>query len=643
MIGLFDALVLAHTKMKVNRVRTWVAVSISGLLFGVLISVVVISQGVFNSVDSFSEEGFGKRYFVAANRSSTELVNVEEELSRGSFISEVEKSYSQGIASRQQEARVLGLSYDPSRDDPSPVVIDETSKKKKIEYSSIDHWSVEPILSEIIKIKEASSAVSADSATEGYNVKSILAQERVLSPSTGSIEFMKDGKEAIAELSDEDLRLQKSGYGYYQDSENFLSVVDGTLAQPFIQSDSFDYSKGEIPVILTLGKAESLIGLDSLPSGSSASAKMERIKEVRSRISEATAMFCYRNYSSQSLLSQAVSINSEIAKNKDKQDYTQPKLVYNLPASDSCGPVTIKSDNRTAEEKSINEAQLAFDKKFNGYTDPIQYKIAVRAVGVVPGYDLTGSMSGVSGLISAMFGSSLGSSNWIIPSNMLEKVPAQHKPSETFDYEEGMSYGGYSKPTSFVAEFYNDNEARRFMNDIQCTDDCADGGFWAYPFGSSSMTVAEIKRILNSVLFWTVIVVSVIAMFILAGTVGRTIAEGRRETAIFRAIGARRFDISAIYSLYTLMLALRIVIFASIVAVVIAMSVQVWLGAEATVGSQLAFGINDYSKQFSFLGFNNLYILIILCSVVLSCLLAMALPLTRNIRRNPIRDMRDDN
>ena len=641
MISPIDAFVLAHTKLKVHRVRTWVAIAVSGILFGLLVAVVIASQGVFNSVESFSKEGFGSRYLVSVNSSRSFALDIDATLSDESFIKEVEDLYKTGIEDRKKEATRLGILYDPASD-PSPVVLDEVSKKKKVDYISTSHWAVAPVIDRLTQ--ESDESLSPTQITEGYNVKSIIPSEKMISPTTGAVNYMKDGKEKIKELDSNSLRMQSRGYAWIEDPSNVLSVVDGDLAKPFIQEDDFDASKGEIPVLLPVGQAETLLGLDKLPDNSSSSEKMNRLKEVRSRVGEVSESFCYRNTTSQSLISQAVAIKSDIGKNKNNKDYQKPSVVYKIPDEISCGAVEIESDTRTTQEKALADKQIEFDKKFNGYVDPVQYKINVRGVGVVPSYDAVGSMTGISGLVSMMFGSYLGSTNWAVPSDLLDSVSENYKPAEVFDYERASASDGYSYPDGFIAEFSNDLDARAFMQAVECTDDCGEeGSLFAYPFGSSSMTIAEMKRVLVNVMFWTVVIVSAIAMIILTGTVGRTIAEGRRETAIFRAIGASRGNISSIYITYTLMLAFRIIVFAIVFALALVLAIQIWVGQDVTVGAQLAFGVNDYSKQFLLVGFNSVYIPVILLVILVACLLAMAIPLLRNVKRNPIRDMRDDN
>ena len=62
MIRLTDAYVLARTKLRVHKIRTWVAISVSGALFGLLVTIIIVSSGIFASIKSFSEDGYSSRF-----------------------------------------------------------------------------------------------------------------------------------------------------------------------------------------------------------------------------------------------------------------------------------------------------------------------------------------------------------------------------------------------------------------------------------------------------------------------------------------------------------------------------------------------------------------------------------------------------
>ena len=126
------------------------------------------------------------------------------------------------------------------------------------------------------------------------------------------------------------------------------------------------------------------------------------------------------------------------------------------------------------------------------------------------------------------------------------------------------------------------------------------------------------------------------------GTVGRLIADSRRETAVFRAIGAKKLDIAQIYLLYTLLLALLVALFACAIGVIAALVTQHLFSATFTVQALVAYNSQNFNQTFHLFSFYWPDVLYLAGIAMATGLLSAALPLTRNLRRNPIRDMRDD-
>ena len=61
MIRFRDGLTLARTKLKTHKIRTGISLAVGSILFGLLVAVMIISQGVVDSVDRFSKEGLNNR------------------------------------------------------------------------------------------------------------------------------------------------------------------------------------------------------------------------------------------------------------------------------------------------------------------------------------------------------------------------------------------------------------------------------------------------------------------------------------------------------------------------------------------------------------------------------------------------------
>lgn len=251
-----------------------------------------------------------------------------------------------------------------------------------------------------------------------------------------------------------------------------------------------------------------------------------------------------------------------------------------------------------------------------------------------------GSMGG----LAASLLSSYAEAYWSIPTDLLAKVDQQYKPSVLFDYSRDDRQTSQTWYGGELVEFGNFADAKRFHDKYGCTfGACGSGGVMAHPYGSSSLLVSEMRGFFDKAINYAVVFVSIFAMIILAGVIGRAIADGRKESAVFRAIGARRSDLLGIYSVYTAMLALRVIIFALTLGVLGAWLLDLWQWQASTVGAQLAYGAIDRSAEFHFFDIRSPYIGLIIGAILLASLLAMIPPILRAMRRDPIQDMRDDN
>lgn len=130
-------------------------------------------------------------------------------------------------------------------------------------------------------------------------------------------------------------------------------------------------------------------------------------------------------------------------------------------------------------------------------------------------------------------------------------------------------------------------------------------------------------------------------MVIIWVVVARVIAESRKESAIYRAMGAKRSDIVKIYMTYVMMLALRIALIALAVGVMVAKLIDVFYGAELTGLVQSILGVASEDIRVSLFEISPLVGLVVLAIFVI-CLLAAVVPIIGNTLRQPIRDMKEE-
>jgi ABC-type antimicrobial peptide transport system permease subunit len=162
------------------------------------------------------------------------------------------------------------------------------------------------------------------------------------------------------------------------------------------------------------------------------------------------------------------------------------------------------------------------------------------------------------------------------------------------------------------------------------------------PYGANYILLDDINAVAARALKVALPIAVILAGIIIAATMARVIIDSRRETAVFRAIGAKRRDIMAVYLLYCGLVALRIVAFSLVLGLAAAFVVQGLYGGQVTDYAKVSFGLFDKGGVFSFVGFNWEHVLWLVSGVMAISLVAVLPSLVRNVRRSPINDMRDE-
>lgn len=637
MIRFLDAATLAYTKLRTHKVRTGLSVGVAGILFGLMLAVVMVTQGVFESVERFSKEGLGNRMIMTVSQWSSGMSSPYEYMDDATFIAEIEKQHAEYVAKKTALAKKYNVEYSPKVEDPSPIEIDkETGQKRIIESMMSDRHVMA-----VARARAGNEATSFDinAYLAQYPSAKVLPDNFTVQPRDGDVQYMQNGKEPLL-LSDE-AKAKAS-----RDDAPSLSVANASITKPFITT-TFDASRGEVPVVIPFSHAEKMLDLKRLPKDSSRDDKLKRLQEVRKRIGEVTTSFCYRNNASQQLLEQALAQQKEMAANKNDRDYQAPSLQYTVPANDSCGAVTIAKDTRTAAEKQQAERYESYRKELGVHPgDPAQHKVTVRAVGVSG--DMGDSMAGTVGdIVTGLLGSWLGYNMWVVPADLLQQLPVEQRPEELFSLERranaSLPVGADVQSDEYLVEFTDKQEARRALQ--QSTQNMMSmdtSAVVASPYGSSTLVVDELRTGFEKVLLWALVIIGGIALIILASIIGRTVAEGRRESAVFRAIGARRVDVGSIYGMYAFLLSVRIVIFALVLGAIVALVVETLYWQDATMAARVAYAAADTSKEFHLFSLWSQYIPLIIGAIIGVGLLASVIPILLGARRNPIRDMRNE-
>jgi ABC-type antimicrobial peptide transport system permease subunit len=425
-----------------------------------------------------------------------------------------------------------------------------------------------------------------------------------------------------------------------------IAIDDAQLTKPYLFKD-VKVSNSNIPLVVSYSTAENMLGLSQLSSNASAKEQYDRIQQLYRQTSDGslTISTCYRNSESQSQIDLAISQAAEVAKNVNTKDYQKPKLIYGLPAADSCDKATIVSDTRTDAEKKLQVAQDQFNADFGQIVVPIQQKITFQVIGLSPS-EASSDNTTFGNLLSGIVGSSLTNGASVIPSDLLNQVPNVSTIKSILLSNTGTPLGA-SRPSYYV-EFSNADDARAFISEKSCTTradgTCASPGrlFQLVTSGNNSIALQDLQKKLTNIISIAALAIVIFAIIIMTTMVGRTIADSRHETAVFRAIGAKRGDIAIIYTLYTLLITLFIAVISATVGVGVAYYLNVFYNQNATLQAKLLFDAVNTKLTFNLFDVNISLIGMAIAIIFITGLLSMIIPVIRNIRRNPIRDMREE-
>lgn len=630
MIRFSDAAILALTKLRTRKVRTIVTVVTASLLFGGLIIATLVVGGVVDSAKRFTKGSLSERYVTNVQYFDNGASSVAYDEPSPELKTRANEIYNTLIADKKREAKRIGVAYDPTLE-TKPV----TKGPDNIVYLDLSSKAAQQAVQEQMA-KLPSTADKVKEVTKSYRPTAFYEMKTNATP--GKLSMMVNGVEKYTAPDN------NQTYSLAPDVSAGWSYLDASITKQFLLEQTYldqQTNTRDLPVIAPYSKVETALGLKKLPTTATPKERLERIAYVRQHAASATFTACYRNEASESQIQDARRVAKEVEQNKANKDYQKPSLIYGLPAPDSCGAATIVRDVRSAEEKKEAGKQLQFDRLFSEGIDPVQQKVTFRVVGLGPDGFSGESFSNIDMLISSVAGASL-QGMWVVPQDLYDTMP--NKADYALFDPANAKFDPQAGPMQSVqlVEFANAQDAKAFSASGCSGMDCGNNKPYISYFGSNSVLLADIVAMATKTLGIAVLIVGAIAALIMMGMVGRVIGDSRRETAVFRAIGARRNDIRAIYTIYTIALSLLIAVVAVIIGAIVALWIDSKWAAEATAQAQVTFIGVDGSEQFHLVGVWWTALIAVIVAVVIAGLTSMLLPLSRNLARSPIKDMRDD-
>jgi hypothetical protein len=648
MIRLTDTALLAFTKLRARKIRTIITVLLASLLFGVLVTVSLVATGAFQSLDAFRADGLTSRYIVGVTPPYTGD-SARDARSDPALIAEAKKRYEEIVAEKTAEAKRLGLFYTQAADLPPYT---ESLDGRTAMLSIRDANSIaQAVLAEHFRNQAVLDDTKLEATAKQYNALKMFYSMHYTVRSGSTLEAYQDGKEIFYDKSDE--VETNTSYRHSLVDGNNMVLSPSDIAAPFMLPDNAGWRPDDasLPIILPQNNVEQLLGLSALPDTASAQEKLDHLTKVREGATELVFKACYRNDASNSLIQRTIAVEKETKAHAGDKEYLKPAVIYELPDPTTCENPQVVVDTRTAQEKQHDENQRVFDEKFYGSTQPISYFVTFKVVGISPAQPfITSDMiekqsESLGDIVNELLTTS--GVGQVIPLELYEQLPDKDRHAELFTYTPLFVFGNEDNKQRFI-EFATAEDAQNFIDEQGCTTQvdstCKPEGR-LYQARLTFSNSAAIEDIRVKTVQWSVYAmfgVVVMAAAIMWITIGRTIADGRRETAVFRAIGFKRIDIASVYVLYTVILSMLVVVFAIGIGVVAAYFVDRSFADGLTAQAQYSFGGLDMSKKVSLMGFDWQQLGLILLACFVTGMLSMIVPLLRNVRRSPIRDIREE-
>ncbi|MDK2899120.1 MAG: hypothetical protein PWQ10_307 [Patescibacteria group bacterium] len=651
------ALRLARTKLKSKRGILTTSIIVSSVLFGALIASIIVFTGIEKSAVNFVEKANNNHYLVLIQpnipRNVTQLyengsINLSLETVRS--IKAFEKQY---YKNEREKYKTAGVEYNPELEIPTLTPSDYIDKTLPDEQRVMINWS-SPVINAILEQKFTEYSKIAknkfkDIQTLGnkYGATNYYFQEYTQLQPLPSLRLIQNDKEDFTSkridqsqtLTADINAIHNGSYGF---SDNAL------LTRNLLITDTKNI-KG-IPVIPTAQEVASTFGsqINVSTEPKDESQKLSWLKSVQEKSKGFIYQACYRNPTEQIMLDKIQSDYVEMKANVDNENYIKPSLIYNYPET-ACGDITIKSDTRTYTEKQNAIKLESNQKKLGTYIAPSHKLLTFEIVGLTYAqafvYSPTNITDFTKGLLSGSGYLSSSSYTASIPTQMYKTLPESMR-FDDISKDMNSSYLPLRNDEfkDSIVAFDTIDKAKNFLNDVGCRSSDTDCSklFYTEVYGSNYLLIEEIGKLFLQVISIAFPVLLGLSLIIIWFTISRIMRENRKETAIYRAMGARRIDIAAIYITYMILVALRIALLSLIFGISTAYILNIIYAPDINSTASSVFGIIGNAPAFTMFDPSSPFLWIVIGLIFIISLIASIQPLIRNVLRPPVQDMRNE-
>lgn len=611
MIKLTDACLLAFTKLRARKLRTGITVLLASLLFGVVITASLATNGLIASINSFRKEGLTSRYIVSIFNAPGKVDEFYNTIRDPLLIAEAKQRYEALVKEKEAAAKQLGITYSHISDTPPHLQSADGTTRLSIHDPNGITWQ---LLKEKYSPTPAFDEAKLSKLAAQYGVINRFTEEIYHIKRDASLVPLIDGKEHFYDASDESSPTLQD-MSPVNPTGIVIAPKEITKGLILPRNAGWQPDGSSLPIILPQNVIEQLLQLEKLPSNASPQDKFERLKIIRNRIINLQFKMCYRNSVSQSLLQQALQQKKEIAHNQDKKEYKKPALLYELPNPTTCENARVVSDLRTPAEKQQAASQAIFDAKFGKETAAISRLVTFKVVGMSPSAEVLNpeqlqqrekSRTASDILADILRTEGIGQA---IPKHLYDQIPNKAAYADLLHYKP-LYIGGNEDNKRRFLEFASASSAQKFIDEQGCTlqydNSCKPLG---HPYQlnlafSNSSALDDAQATIHTWFVYATLGVAAIASLITWIAVGRTIVDGRHETAVFRAIGFKRIDITAVYLLYTVALSILIALLASVIGFAGSYLLQRQFAPQLTTQAQYGFGAIHSTNSVHLIGIN---------------------------------------
>ncbi len=648
------AFMLAKTKLRSKRGVLITTILISSLLFAVLIAAITIFTGAEKSTLRFVKAANNNQYLVkvapvipGGSVPGYDAVNLTADSIKA--IRAYEANY---YAANKAMYAKLGITY--TEPDPADSLLTAnayadpstpTDLRYRLNFSS----SLMPSFDQaqtVAYVKTAKNTLdSLKNVAANYGGGGYYTTGTAPLASIPSQILIMDGKETLSDRSFKTGDASSYGYSTNGIHNSMYEIQDQKLVARYLTDTTTDRLKG-IPVIVTAQEAVALFGKAKGISAEPASdtAKQTWLKDVQQKLTDYTYQTCYRNQAEQTILTKIQQDYADIEAHKNDVGYTKPALIYDYPST-ACGDLTVKSDTRTKAEKDAVAAQIAIQKKLGTYQPPAHQVVTYQIVGFIEAEPYSDANKDVTSYLNNLLSYHTDLMGGIIPSQMYQAVASKVALNALEPTLENPDYEAAQQSLApHVVAFSTVEQARSFMNNETCpsSDLNCKKLFTSSPYGSNYLILDEVGALFGKFMSYALPVVMLLAGFIVWFMMSRVMADNRKETAVYRAMGARRIDIAAIYLTHTLIVAVCIATVSLLSGILIAYIIDHTYGAQLGATASIAFGVGANDHTFTLFDLTSPTIVYVCLAIVILCFIAVIQPLVRNVLRPPIRDMRTE-